>query len=207
MLYLLRHGQTDCTRTSRFCSQHDPPLNAVGLAMAWSFARCYRRPPWRAVYSSPSRRAQETARIAAGTASIALEPALRELDYGSWDDIEQSSVASTPEYLAWVTDPEAHPPPNGETPSAVVARATTALQRLREMHAGEDLLLVTHKAVIRTLVCHYMGIPVRLFRSRVASPVCSLTLLEFAGDEVRLARLCDVAHLPKRWRAAPDRAV
>ncbi len=71
-------------------------------------------------------------------------------------------------------------------------------------HDG-DVLVVSHKATIRILVCVLLGLDVDRYRSRVACPVGSVTTFAFDDDgEPLLVALADVSHLPTRLRSAGD---
>ena len=80
-ILLARHGETDWNRENRFQGHADPPLNETGRAQAAELAAALIAEPLAAVYSSPLRRAFETAQILA--APHGLEPvpvdALREV--------------------------------------------------------------------------------------------------------------------------------
>jgi broad specificity phosphatase PhoE len=206
VVHLLRHGQSDCTRADRFCSRHDPELNDVGRAMAEAAAAA--TPRFGAVYTSAAVRARETAEIVARRAGAAPQVLddLRELDYGDWDDLPKSAVERTSAYRAWLGDPVRFAPPGGESAGAVAARAGAAIDWIVRRHEGEEVLVVTHKATIRILICHELGAPVEGFRDRIAAPTGSLTSLAFGPRGPMLLRLADVAHLPAAWRAEPDRA-
>src|SRR5262245_42953051 len=141
-LYLLRHGQTDCTAADRLCSRHDPPLNAVGQSMAAAVAKYHWPPPWTSIYASPARRARETASLIAETSglSVGTDGDLRELDYGAWDHHLRGEITGSPDYRAWEGDPDAHPPPGGERASDVARRATAAIARIEARHPACDVL-------------------------------------------------------------------
>jgi len=207
-LYLLRHGQTDCTREVRFCGRHDPPLNTTGISMAHALAEHYAEPPWHAIYVSPLRRTYQTGEIIAGRCHcpVMVDDGLLELDYGRWDHLRQTVVVDTPEYVAWRANPAAFAPPNGETAEAVARRASASLERIRQCYPEDDVLVVTHKATIRILVCHYLGIETRWFKDRIACPVGSMTSICFSDTGPMLMQLADVAHLPLEWRANTDNA-
>jgi len=207
-VYILRHGQTDCTRQGRFCGRHDPPLNASGLAMARAFAEYYSSPTWRAIYTSPLQRTVQISAIVSKRHGLPITVAdgLLELDYGLWDDRLKREIASKPEYIAWSADPEALSPPQGETASEVARRASAVIDGIRCTHPAEDVLVITHKATIRILICHYMGIDLRRFRERIANPIASLTCLRFDRGESMLMTLADVAHLPLECRSNSDSA-
>lgn len=60
-LYLMRHGETQASRSGAYTGSTDVELTAAGLAMAEAFAAAYRHLPWQAVFCSPLKRAVATA--------------------------------------------------------------------------------------------------------------------------------------------------
>ncbi len=93
-ILLARHGETDWNRENRFQGHADPPLNETGRAQAAELAAALANEPLAAVYSSPLRRAFETAQIVG--APHGLEPvpvdALREVDVGSWQGLTRAEI-------------------------------------------------------------------------------------------------------------------
>src|SRR5215211_9126850 len=93
-ILLARHGETDWNREGRFQGHADPPLNRTGRAQAFDLSRALAAEKLAAMYSSPLRRALETAEIVA--ASHGLEPVtvdgLREVDVGSWSGLTRAEI-------------------------------------------------------------------------------------------------------------------
>ncbi len=87
------------------------------------------------------------------------------------------------------------PPPGGESAFAIAARALPVLVRARREHPGKNVMLVSHKATVRVMVCALLGVPLGRFRDRVACPTASLTTFEFGERGAMLVRLADVSHL------------
>jgi probable phosphoglycerate mutase len=199
-LYLVRHGQTDYSLHNRFCGSIDPPLNATGLAMAEAFAIRYGREPWAAIYASPLVRAKQTAAPTAERAGlgIQIEPGLREIAYGDWEGRPEAEVErEQPErFHAWGAHPAAVAPPGGETALEIAARAIAAVDVIRSRHSEGRVLVVSHKATLRVLVCSLLGIDVDLFRQRIAQRVCALSIVELRPTGPLLQVLGDTSHLP-----------
>ena len=150
-ILLARHGETDWNRAGRFQGHADPPLNDTGRAQAAELAVELAGVELAAIYSSPSRRAFETAVFVAAphdVAPIALD-ALREVDVGSWQGLTRDEIeARFPEQFArWLNyDQGWH---DGETYEEMGRRVITALLELAAAHAGERILAVTHGGPIR----------------------------------------------------------
>lgn len=203
-LYLIRHGQTDYSRENRFCGAIDPPLNDVGLRMADAFGASYASLPWTAIYASPRQRARQTAEALAKRANVEVrtEDGLAEIAYGEWEGMGHEEVkAKWPEaYAHWSSDVASRGTPGGETAFAVAARAAPVLERLRAHHQSGRVLVVSHKATIRIMVCALLGMDVRLFRDRLGQGVAAVTKFEIKKSGAQLIQLGDVSHLPLELR-------
>jgi broad specificity phosphatase PhoE len=211
-VHFVRHGETTANREGRFCGLTECELTDEGRLMAGYVAdRCAAAGSWLAVYASPLRRCVETARPAAERLGLAIEiePGLREIDHGAWDGRVESEVAvdDAAALRAWQEHPGWCAAPRGENGYAVAARALPVVRAIREAHgpADGDVLVVSHKAVIRIVACCLLGIDVDRYRARLAQPVSSFTTFEFrAGvDEALLLVHGDVSHLPAALRPGP----
>jgi broad specificity phosphatase PhoE len=150
-ILLARHGETDWNREGRFQGHADPPLNRIGRAQAVDLSVALMAEELAAVYSSPLRRALETAEVVA--ASHGLEPVpvdgLREVDVGSWSGLTRAEVEERfPEQFArWLEYGQGWE--DGETYEEMGRRAVAALLGLAAAHEGERVLAVTHGGPIR----------------------------------------------------------
>jgi alpha-ribazole phosphatase len=162
--------------------------------------RCARA-RWAAIYASPLLRTRQTAEAVARRVglSVQLEPAFREIEYGEWDGRPAAEIRATDRarYEAWVARPAEVAPPGGETAAAIAARAVPALEAVVRRHPEGRVLVVSHKATIRVLVCALLGVDLNLFRVRVGAPVASVTAIEFRSTGPLLAHLGDTSHLPE----------
>jgi probable phosphoglycerate mutase len=206
-LYLLRHGQTACSRENVFCGSIDPELTPDGLAMAESFAAAYRTLPWAAVFASPMRRALATARPICQ--ALGVEPqvrdGLREISYGKWEgqSVETVDRDYHDDYLRWTADPAWYPPTGGELANTVATRAMQVVEEIDKSHPQGNVLIVAHKATIRIVLCSLLGIDVGRFRYRLGCPVGSISIVEFGGNGPLLKALAERSHLDERLRSLP----
>jgi len=150
-ILLARHGETDWNREGRFQGHADPPLNRTGRAQAVDLSVALMAEQLAAVYSSPLRRALETAEVLA--ASHGLEPVpvdnLREVDVGSWSGLTRAEVEERfpAQFARWLDYGQGWE--DGETYDEMGRRAVDALLRLAAAHDGERVLAVTHGGPIR----------------------------------------------------------
>ena len=189
-ILLARHGETDWNREGRFQGWAAPPLNATGRAQAVDLSVQLMAEELAAVYSSPLRRAYETAEVVA--ASRGLEPvtvdALREVDVGSWSGLSRAEIEQRfPEqYARWLDYGRGWE--DGETYEQMVDRVVEALQELAEGRDGERILAVTHGGPMRAASA--FADRVSYAEARRRSPVVGNTaVLEFAVEAGALRRL------------------
>ncbi len=206
-LWLVRHGQTDFSRENRFCGSIDPPLSDTGRKMADALGDAHGNAPWDAIYCSPSQRAQQTVAPLAKRVGIAptLVEGLREISYGDWEGMKhEEAKAKYPDaYAYWAQDTASRATPNGETAFMVASRAAPVIERIRREHPQGRVLVVSHKATVRIMVCALLGMDVRLFRDRIGQPVCALSRFEIKPQgTAMLTMLGDVSHLPPELREA-----
>ena len=206
-IYLLRHGQTPFSRDSAFCGAGlNPELTPDGIAMAQCFAKAYQSTPWRAVYASPLRRTIATAQPLCDAigAKMELRDDLMEIRYGKW---EGKSIAAVNEefhddYLRWSADAACHAPTEGETAVDIARRAVRVIEEIKQLFDTGNILIVSHKATIRVLLCSLLGIEIGRFRYRLACPVGSVSMIEFTPEGPLLHALADRAHLDPHLRSA-----
>ncbi|MEE8408125.1 MAG: histidine phosphatase family protein [Myxococcota bacterium] len=205
-LCLVRHGQTACSVKGCYCGGGcDVSLTNVGLAMADAVATRLASTPWKAIYSSPLKRALESARplVERRASQVREMPELRELDYGRWDGRmpEELRGEESKAYAAWLDDPATVAPPGGETARAVAARATAALETIKSQHASGPVVVFSHKCTIRILTSILLGSPLRSYRRQVPQPLAALTVFEIDASGAQPVCLGDVSHLPEDLRA------
>ncbi len=207
-LYFLRHGQTEFSRDNAFCGAGlDPDLTAEGEEMAQAFAAVYQQMPWAAVFASPLRRTVATARPLCEAAKLTpeLRDDLKEIQYGRWEGQTVATVNRDyhDDYLRWTADPAWNAPTEGEPAVAIAHRTLRVTEEIRERFATGNVLIVSHKATIRILLCGLLGIDVGRFRFRLSCPVGSVSMVEFTPEGPLLHLFADRSHLTPRLRALP----
>ncbi|WP_416481733.1 histidine phosphatase family protein [Streptomyces sp. CL12] len=160
-LLLVRHGETEWSRSGQHTSYTDLPLTDRGEEQAKSLAPLLSGRTHALVLSSPLGRALRTAALA-GLTGVEPEPALHEWDYGGYEGITTAEIHRTrPDWDLWTDGvapgPEGHP---GETPAEVGARADRVLDRVAGALAadGPDVVLVAHGHFLRVLTARRLGL-------------------------------------------------
>ena len=181
---LLRHGE--CEGGEIFRGSTDVPL----LAHGWEQMQASLQPysGWDCVVSSSLQRCRLFSEQFASTQSLPLrvDPNLIEIHFGDWEgqkiiDIEREHGASL--WRFW-NDPEFFSPPNGESMQAFRARVGSAGREMLAAHSGQHILLVTHGAVIRSLLCDWLQMPLSAFAT-IAVPYAGLSRMRLyqRGDD------------------------
>ena len=150
-LTLISHALTDAQRHARF-PRDEPILDTARESLPHNdFGRVDR------FVCGPEQRTRQTA--AALGLTCAPEPALADLDHGTWSGLSMTQCGEA-ELLSWLTDPGAAPH-GGESVTALIARAGRWLAGLDQ--SGERIVAVTHPAVIRTAIIHALDAPPTAF--------------------------------------------
>lgn len=207
-LYFLRHGQTAASRANVFCgSGTDAPLTADGEAMAQAFAAAYQKTAWQALYSSPLQRAVSTLAPLAGVLQMQPEVRddLKEIAYGAWEGKTVAEVDRDyhDDYIRWSADPAWHAPTQGERAVAIAHRGLRVIEEIKARFDDGDVLIVSHKATIRIMLCSLLGIDVGRFRFRLGCPVGSVSVVEFGAHGPLLHALADRSHFDARLKDLP----
>lgn len=190
-IVLIRHGETDWNREHRFQGHADVPLNEEGRRQARELADRLRGEAYAAAYSSPLRRAHETARILAAELSVEVEPRdrLKEVDVGSWSGLTTSEVENRyPEGFRRWADDRSGGWTDGETYDELGRRVVADLLAIAEQHPGERVLAVTHGGAIRAVLAAIAGLSFESSRTDVAF-VENCAVVELAVREGKLERV------------------
>lgn len=163
-LLLVRHGETEWNRLSRFQGQIDIPLNDTGKAQAQKAAEFLKDVALDFAITSPLSRPKETAQIILqhhpGVA-LAEVADLKEIGHGLWEGkLEQEIRAEYGEALQqWKVAPHTVQMPEGETLQQVWDRGVAAWEAIvRQAPPNTTGLVVAHDAVNKAILCHVLGL-------------------------------------------------
>ncbi len=207
-LYFLRHGQTSSSRDNVFCgSGLNPALTPEGEQMAKSFAEAYAKTSWQAIYASPLQRALQTAApIGEQTGlEVRVRDDLKEIAYGAWEGktVAQVDGEFHDDHIKWTADPAWNAPTGGETAIVIARRGLQVVEEIRENISDGNVLIVSHKATIRIILCSLLGIDVGRYRFRLGCPVGSVSVVQFGDAGPLMHTLANREHLAKHLRELP----
>ena len=203
-IYLLRHGETEYSQRGAYCGALDAELTVEGQQMAQAFADAYRSIPWTDVFVSPMKRAIATAQPLCDVLDLPMQmrDGLREISYGAWEDREQEDVRLHHEqdYIRWMTEPAWNPPTGGETAIQIASRALPIITEIESKFKNGNVLVLSHKATIRTILCSLLGIDVGRYRDRINAPAASVSIVKFGSYGPMLEVLGDRSYMPEYLR-------
>ncbi|MFI9628432.1 histidine phosphatase family protein [Streptomyces sp. NPDC052042] len=161
-LILIRHGETEWSRSGQHTSYTDLPLTPYGEHQARALTPLLADRRIALTLVSPSARARRTAELA-GLAAPHVISDLHEWDYGGYEGVTTDEIRRTrPDWNLWTDGvdpgPQTHP---GETPAEVGARADRVLAevaREADRNGDEDIALVAHSHFLRVLTARYLGL-------------------------------------------------
>jgi alpha-ribazole phosphatase len=197
--YLVRHGETEWNAENRICGRSDVSLSEAGRQQAKSLAERLKPIPFEALYSSPLKRALETARLIAEP--VGLEPILDErlveLDYGQWEGKTLAEIMKNDPktFRAWDADPGQLAPPGGESGLEAQQRVVSFLDFLSARHPQGLVLVVFHKTVCRLAICHTLGMSPSEYRRRLIVDNAALSIIQPRPYGWQLITFNDTSHL------------
>ena len=161
-LFLVRHGRTGWNKEGVFRGTKDVPLDEVGKEEALLVGGRLKGEAIRAVYSSPLSRAKETAQAIAEFHSLEVQclDDLIDLHFGEWEGLSLKEVQKQyPDlYQEWLKTPHQVCFPGGEGLAAVRSRSTGAIEDIITRHPQEAVALVSHRVVLKVLICALLGL-------------------------------------------------
>ena len=154
ILVLIRHGQTDWNVEERFQGRLDVAMNAVGRQQAADLKTYLSGAMFDTVYSSPLRRAFETARLIAGPSPIIPDQRLSEMHHGLWQGRTKNEISRRwpDEWKCWQEKPN-FTPCDGESAAHVRLRVEDFLQSMQ----GTKILCVSHGVIIQNFISVLLG--------------------------------------------------
>jgi broad specificity phosphatase PhoE len=165
-IWLIRHGETEWSRSGAHTGRTDLPLTDAGRDNAAAVGRWLAGRRFSLVLSSPLARARETCRLAGYGDAAQVDPNLCEWDYGDYEGRTTADIRQgNPGWSLWTAGPL-----HGETVAEVGARAEAVLARVAPVEG--DVALFAHGHILRILTARWLGLAPdcgRLFALSTAS--------------------------------------
>lgn len=195
---LVRHGESTWNEIGRYQGRIDTELSDLGHRQAAATGKQLKSQRLDAIYASPLRRALVTAMYIATEQEldVRVDENLTEIDHGQWNGLTQDEVEKRfgPLLQLWQTQPSKAQMPGGDNLVDVARRSLAALRNIVAAHSGQRVLITTHDAVLRVIVCHVLGLTLDQIWC-VKTENASISRIDCSDDEYRLLQLNDTCHL------------
>jgi broad specificity phosphatase PhoE len=206
-IHFLRHGETQASQSGAFAGLLDVELTPEGHLNPQDFAAAYKALSWAAVFSSPLRRATDTARPLCDALGLQMQvrDGLREIAMGGWEGKtpEEVNRRFRDDYVSWLADAGWNRPTGGERGVDIARRSSLVMEEIEQTHPAGNVLVVSHKATLRIILCSLLGIDVSHYRDRLAWPVASLSVAEMTEQGPLLKSFGDRSHLRPELQGRP----
>lgn len=200
LMYLIRHGAT-------LQNEHRPvilqgngingPLSGRGEQQAQEVAEELSSRPFVAVYASPMRRAQQTARAIAAPHGMAVQTVenLREVNVGDWEGKTWNAIMDQDRvYYDRFMQDSSVAYRGGESFQDVLERVEPELAQLLDRHRGEAFAVVAHNVVNRVYLSQLLQGD--LSRSRqILQTNCCINLVRTTQSIAEVVTVNSVLHL------------
>lgn len=196
----VRHGETEWNVTGRYQGQTDVPLSEKGRAQAEVLGKRFADIHVDEVYSSPLKRAYDTARAIAEPKGLPIHKVdgIKELNFGEWDGLtkEQLTEQFGEAFVKYRIEPFHYPMAGEGTLNRAKLRVGAALEDIKEefRHTDKTIVVVAHGGILKLAIFYLLDISSRLYRC-IELDNTSLTIIDVEEDRCILRVLNDAHHL------------
>ena len=152
-IHLVRHGETEWSKSGKHTGRSDIPLTPVGEAAARDLAGRLAGVSVAAIWSSPSLRARTTCELAGFGNAMVVKPDLAEWDYGAYEGRKTKEIVA--ERPGWKLFRDGCP--EGENAADIGARADRIIAELQA--AGASIMIFSSAHFLRVLAARWIGLP------------------------------------------------
>lgn len=203
-IILARHGETEWNVAQVFRGRIDIELNETGTKQAELLAEHLSSLKIDAVYSSPLKRALNTAELIARYHKLDVEiaPGLTDFDYGEWQGLPHQEVKEKYKelYAEWAENPHLVKMSGGESLADVRERAVGVVDGIVTRYGG-SAVLVSHRVVNKVLICALLGLDNSHFWN-IKQDTCGITTFIYERGRCILAEHNNTSYL-KPLQQAP----
>jgi broad specificity phosphatase PhoE len=196
-IILVRHGETQWNVQEVFRGRIDIELNETGLRQAELLAEYLSRLKIDAVYSSPLKRALNTAQAIAShhKLEVKISPGLLDFDFGKWQGLSHQEVKRRYKklYAQWLENPHLIRMPDGESLNGVRERALGVVNEVVAKYKG-TIVLVSHRVVNKVLICALLGLDNSHFWN-IRQDTCGTTTFAYENERFILTKHNDTSYL------------
>mgnify|MGYP002528095625 FL=1 len=192
-IYIVRHGETIWNEKKLLQGRTDIELNENGRRLAIITGKNLRDTHFDIVFSSPLKRAHETARLIVGDRDIPIvtNDLIKEMCFGDWEGQNMSELLKDPsqDFQYFFKHPELyHPIGCGESFQALCERASKFMTEYIEPLAKTDtrVMIVAHGAINKALMMHVKKHDLKDFWSGGLQQNCNVIILDYSDEKYKI---------------------
>lgn len=198
-IYIVRHGETVWNEKKLLQGRTDIELNDKGRELAIITGQNLRNTHFDVVFSSPLKRAHETARLIVGDRDIPIitNDLIKEMCFGDWEGQNMSELLKDPnqDFQYFFKHPELyHPTGCGESFQELCDRASKFMTEYIEPLAKTDtrVMIVAHGAINKAMMMHVKKHDLKDFWSGGLQQNCNVIIMDYTDgiykiiDETRI---------------------
>lgn len=159
-LYFVRHGETEKNKSKCYYGSLDVELTKEGILQAEKARELLKNIKFKTVYVSEKKRSIATAEILLKNrqCKFITDMRINEREFGEFEGkgYEELKQLYPKEWRAWCEDWKNVSPPGGESCIQVYKRVEAFMDDILKSHE-DDILIVTHGGVIRSMYCYVLG--------------------------------------------------
>lgn len=200
-IYVTRHGETEWNTQRRMQGHMDSALTEMGQNQAKWLGEKLKTTEFSQVYASPSGRTRQTTALVLGERALPITylDGLREIYLGPWEGKNQEEIEAfdAESYQHFWFEPEKFKGRDAENFTSVIHRAGAILESLANQHPEEDILIVTHAVVLKSMYAYILQKPlVDFWKGPFMNATCLNCFTRTAsGWEVLIE--ADTSHYPE----------
>lgn len=194
---LIRHGETDGNQSKRYIGKTDEGLASEGKTTVLNTKRIVDE--WLAsnkitvttVYSSPMKRAKQTAEMIFPDAELIEINDLREIDFGDFEYKNYDDLKDDPRYQAYIDSNGEMRFPNGESKKEFQQRSCEAYEKIIKDNPDEKLIvIVAHGGTIMAIMDRFTTTNNSYFDYRVSNAEGFINSIDESGKIIDEVRIC-----------------
>lgn len=198
-IYLTRHGETQWNNEGRMQGWLNSNLTEKGITNALKLGEHLKHINFDYICCSPLGRAKETASYVIGnkTTQIVYNEAFKEMNFGKWEGMMQVDIKSQyseQQHNFW-NAPHLFEAIDGESYELFIDRIRKGFEALILDNKSENILLVTHAAVIKAIFAIIEKRSLEEFWAPPFTYDTCLSILEVENNQVRVLMEPDISHL------------
>ena len=193
-IYLIRHGETDRNKVKCLQGRTDIELNEYGRELAYKTAEGLKEVDFNIIFTSPLKRARETAEIIrrGRNVPVIIEERIQEISFGEYEGLcygkENYSIPDK-DFMNFFDQPERYAVPvAGESFEEVIARTGEFLKELADKREYQDktILLSTHGCALKAILANVRNTPLAQFWGEGVHKNCAVSVVEMVDGQMEV---------------------